>query len=131
VTTTSLAICRHNSHPAADTVNSRSNTMSIIPTANHVSNQTITLEQMHQRLGHVSMRTIIAGWEAGVWDKFKLQFEPDAFCIGCQVGAQRTANRGSSTVSNPTTIRQRLVLQKHCIFHIIWVLPTLIRMHSS
>jgi hypothetical protein len=106
VTTTSLAICRHNSHPAANTVNSRSNTMSIIPTANHVSNQTITLERMHQRLGHVSMRTIIAGWEAGVWDKFKLQFEPDTFCIGCQVGAQRTANRGSGTVSNPTLAGQ-------------------------
>ena len=39
----------------------------------------VTLELMHQRLGHISTRSLIAGDTANVWEDAELKIDPDPF----------------------------------------------------
>ena len=39
----------------------------------------ITLELLHQRLGHRSTRSLIAGDTANVWEDVELRIDPDPF----------------------------------------------------
>ena len=45
----------------------------------------IALEFMHQRLGHRSTRSLIAGDTANVWEDAELKIDPDPFCTSCQI----------------------------------------------
>ena len=49
------------------------------------SRKKISLELMHQRLGHRSTRSLLAGDTANVWEDIKLRIYPDPFCISCQI----------------------------------------------
>ena len=44
----------------------------------------IVLELLHQRLGHRSTRSLIAGYTANVWKDVELRIYPDPFCTSCK-----------------------------------------------
>ena len=41
---------------------------------------------MHQRLGHRSTRSLIAGESANIWEDVELRIDPDRFCTSCKMG---------------------------------------------
>ena len=43
----------------------------------------IALELFHQRLGHRSTRSLIAGDTANVWEDVDPRIDPDPFCTSC------------------------------------------------
>ena len=45
----------------------------------------IALELLHQRLGHRSTRSLLAGDNANVWKYVELRIYPDPFCTSCQI----------------------------------------------
>ena len=47
----------------------------------------IALELMHQRLGHRSTRSLIAGDTANVWEDAELEIDPDPFCTSCKISS--------------------------------------------
>ena len=47
----------------------------------------IALELMHQRLGHRSTRSLIAGDTANVWEDLELRIDPDPFCSSCKISS--------------------------------------------
>jgi len=60
----------------------------------------VTVELLHNRLGHVSTKAILAANEAGVWEDVTVRFAPLSFCIDCKVGTSRASNRGKSPVGH-------------------------------
>ena len=44
----------------------------------------IALELLHQRLGHRSTRSLLAGYTDNVWEYVELRIDPDPFFISCQ-----------------------------------------------
>ena len=47
----------------------------------------IALELMHQRLGHIFTRSLIAGDTANVWEDTELKTDPDPFCTSCKISS--------------------------------------------
>ena len=47
----------------------------------------IALELLHQRLGHRSTRSLLAGDTANVWEDVDLRIDPDPFCTSCQISS--------------------------------------------
>ena len=45
----------------------------------------IALELLHQRLGHRSTRSLLAGDNTNVWEDVELRIYPDPFCTSCNV----------------------------------------------
>ena len=45
----------------------------------------IALELLHQRLGHRSTRSLLAGDTDNVWEDVELIIDPDTFCTSCQI----------------------------------------------
>ena len=45
----------------------------------------IALELLHQRLGHRSTRSLLAGDTSNVWEDVELRIYPDPFCTSCQI----------------------------------------------
>ena len=45
----------------------------------------IALELLHQRLGHRSIRSLIAGDTANVWEDVELRIYQDPFCTSCKI----------------------------------------------
>ena len=45
----------------------------------------IVLELLHQRLGHISIRSLLAGDTANVWEDVELRIDPYPFCTSCQI----------------------------------------------
>ena len=43
------------------------------------------LELLHQRLGHRSTRSLIAGDTDNVWEDAELKIDPDPFCTSCKI----------------------------------------------
>ena len=68
----------------------------------------ISLELMHRRLGHPAFRSLLSASDNHVWNDVRLVPEPEPFCTACKVGSIRSANRGSGTVSEPTSPAQVL-----------------------
>ena len=44
-----------------------------------------SLELLHQRLGHISTRSLLSGDTANVWQDNDLRVDPDPLCISCQI----------------------------------------------
>ena len=40
---------------------------------------------MHQRLGHIYKRSILAGYIINVWQYIEIRVDPDPFCTSCQI----------------------------------------------
>ena len=53
----------------------------------------IGLELMHQRLGHRSNRSLLAGGTANVWEYAKLKIDPDPFCTSCKISSMNKKAR--------------------------------------
>ena len=53
----------------------------------------IALELMHQRLGHRSTRSLIAGDTANVWEDVELRIDPDPFCTSCKISSMNKKAR--------------------------------------
>ena len=47
----------------------------------------IALELLHQRLGHRSARSLIAGDTENVWEDADLRIYPDPFCTSCKISS--------------------------------------------
>ena len=47
----------------------------------------IALEFLHQRLGHRSTISLLAGDTANVWEDVELRIYPDPFCTSCQISS--------------------------------------------
>jgi hypothetical protein len=62
----------------------------------------ITLETLHNRMGHIPINVLLAANDAKVWKSINIQWEPDSFCIGCKIGAIKASNRGKAQVSSPS-----------------------------
>ena len=45
----------------------------------------ISLELLHQRLGHISTRKLLDGDTANIWEDVELRIYPDPFCTSCQI----------------------------------------------
>ena len=53
----------------------------------------ITLELMHQRLGHRSTISLMAGDTANVWEDAELKIDPDPFCTSCKISSMNKKAR--------------------------------------
>ena len=53
----------------------------------------IALELLHQRLGHRSTRSLLAGDTANVWDDVEIRIYPDPFCTSCQISSMKKKAR--------------------------------------
>ena len=49
----------------------------------------IALELLHQRLGHRSTRSLLAGDTENVWENVDLGIDPDPFCTLCQISSMK------------------------------------------
>ena len=53
----------------------------------------IALELLHQRLGHRSTRSLLAGDTANVWEDVELRIYPDPFFTSCQISSMNKKDR--------------------------------------
>ena len=53
----------------------------------------ISLELLHQRLGHISTRSLLYGDTANVWEDVELRIYPDPFCTSCQISSMNKKAR--------------------------------------
>ena len=44
----------------------------------------VSLELLHQRLGHRPTRSLLSGDTANVWEGVYIRIDPDPFCTSCQ-----------------------------------------------
>ena len=57
------------------------------------SRKKISLKLLHQRLGHRSTRSLLAGNTANVWEDIELRIYPDPFCTSCQISSMNKKSR--------------------------------------
>ena len=48
---------------------------------------------LHQRLGHISTRSLLAEDIANVWEYIELRIDPDPFCTSCQISSMNKKAR--------------------------------------
>ena len=60
----------------------------------------VPLVLLHQRLGHRSIRSLMAGDTTNVWKDIELRIYPDTFCTSCQISLMNKKAR-SKNQSNP------------------------------
>ena len=53
----------------------------------------IALEFLHQRLGHIYTRSLIAGDTANVWEDIELRIDPYPFCTSCKISSMNKKAR--------------------------------------
>ena len=53
----------------------------------------IALELLHQRLGHISTSSLLAGDNENDWEDVELRIDPDPFCTSCQISSVNKKNR--------------------------------------
>ena len=47
----------------------------------------VALELLHQRLGHISTRSLLVEDTANVWEDVELRIYPDPVCTSCQISS--------------------------------------------
>ena len=57
------------------------------------SRKKIALELLHQRLGHRSTRSLLAGNTANFWEDIELRIDPDPFFTSCQISSMNKKAR--------------------------------------
>ena len=55
---------------------------------------------LHQRLGHISTRSLLAGDTDNVWEDIELRIDPDPLCTSCQISSMNK-NARSKIPLNP------------------------------
>ena len=53
----------------------------------------IALELLHQRLGHRSTISLLAGYTANAWEDAELRIDPDPFFTSCQISSMKKKAR--------------------------------------
>ena len=53
----------------------------------------IALELLHQRLGHILTRSLLAGDTANVLEDVDLRIYPDSFCTSCEISSMNKKAR--------------------------------------
>ena len=53
----------------------------------------ISLELLHQKLGHRYTRSLLAGVTANVWEDIEIRINPDPFCTSCQISSMNKKAR--------------------------------------
>ena len=61
----------------------------------------VDLELLHARLGHQSIKSLLAASHDSIWEDTQIRFAPDSFCISCKIATRRTIARGHRPVSHP------------------------------
>ena len=56
----------------------------------------IALEFFHQRLGHRSTRSFLAGDTANVWEYIELRIDPDPFCTPCHIYSMKKKDKSKN-----------------------------------
>ena len=56
----------------------------------------ISLELLHQRLGHRYTISFLAGDTANVWEYIELRIDPDTFCTSCQISLRNKKARSKN-----------------------------------
>ena len=56
----------------------------------------IALELLHQRLGHRSTRSLLAGDNSNFWEYVELRIDPDPFCTSCQISSMKKKARAKT-----------------------------------
>ena len=64
------------------------------------SRKNIAVELLHQRLGHISTRSLLAEDTANVWEDIELRIYPYPFFTSCQISSMKT-NSKSKNLLNP------------------------------
>ena len=59
----------------------------------HPKRKKIALELMHQRLGHRSTRSLLAGDTDNVWEDVELIIDPDPFFTSCKISSMKKKAR--------------------------------------
>ena len=49
----------------------------------------IALELLHQRLQHISTRSLLAGDTENVWEDVELRIDTDPFCTSCKITSMK------------------------------------------
>ena len=44
----------------------------------------VSLELLHQRLGHISKKSLLAGDTENIWQDIEIRVDPDPLCTSCQ-----------------------------------------------
>ena len=65
----------------------------------------IALELLHQRLGHRSTRSLLAGYTANVWEDVELRIYPDPFCTSCQISSMNKNARSKIPLKPKTPFK--------------------------
>ena len=50
-----------------------------------LSRKKFVLELLHQKLGHISPRSLLSGDTGSIWEYIELRIDPDPFCKSCQI----------------------------------------------
>ena len=58
----------------------------------------IALELLHQILGNISTRSLLAGDTANFWENVELRIYPDPFCTSCQISSMNKKARSKITL---------------------------------
>ena len=74
----------------------------ISPNANKPPPVKTSLDLMHRRMGHRSLRAVIAAEASGIWEGVRLRQTPDEYCVDCHIGGIPRAKRGQSPPSEAT-----------------------------
>ena len=56
-------------------------------------------ELLHQRLGHRSTRSLLAGDTANVWEDVELRIDPDLFCTSCKISSMNKNSRSKVPIN--------------------------------
>ena len=65
----------------------------------------IALELLHQRLGHISTRSLLAGDTANIWEDIELRIYPDPFCTSCQISSMNKNARSKIPLKPKATFK--------------------------
>ena len=63
------------------------------------SRNKIALELLHQILGHISTRSLLAGDTANAWEDIDLRIDTDPFCTSCQIYSMNKKARSKNPLN--------------------------------
>jgi hypothetical protein len=83
------------SSESQEAASNESQQFQVIPSTPRTAGRTVTVERMHNRLGHLGTMHIVSATLGKMWeDNIKVQFGRDRGCVSCKIGAMKSKNRG-------------------------------------
>ena len=65
----------------------------------------IALEFLHQRLGHRSTSSLLAGDSANIWEDVERRIDPDPFCTSCKISSMNKKARSKIPLKPKATFK--------------------------